>query len=98
MEHNIIHENNYQFDQAPEPITLTVQQVKQLKLLPLSNSRYKSATVRKTRKPRPSKYEHIVCDICGNSYTQYNVTHHRKSKHHLFCKDLNDKWKKIINI
>lgn len=41
----------------------------------------------------------IECKICGRTYTRYNKSKHTKTKHHIFCEKINDKWRKtIINI
>jgi len=83
---------NKLLDEGKEPINLDVKEIEQINRLPLSKSRYSSALNRKTRKPRPAKHERIVCDICKNTYTQSNVSHHKKSKHHIFCMEMNKKW------
>ena len=76
-------------DDAPEPISMTTEELKQAIKYPLSNSRYISAVKRKIRKPRPAKHERIFCEVCRTTYTQSNVSHHKKSKHHIFCEDIN---------
>lgn len=41
----------------------------------------------------------INCKICGKNYTRYNKSKHIKTKHHIFCEKINDKWRNtIINI
>lgn len=77
-------------------INMDTDEIKQILKNPLTKSRYESAIKRKIRKPRPSIHEQIICDVCKVAYTQSNVTHHRQSKHHIFCDDINKKFLTLI--
>ena len=95
MERDIIREINKKIDEGNQPIVMTKEEIKTVINNPLTKSRY-GAALKKSRKPRPSKNERITCDVCGRSYTQSNVSHHRKSKHHLLCKEINNKFLDIL--
>lgn len=90
------HKINKELSNGKEPILMGIEEIKQVIRNPLSKSRHSAALKRKMRKPRPSTHERIICDVCGNSYTQSNVSHHKKSKHHIFCLDLNKKMLSLI--
>lgn len=87
---------NKELDSGKPPIDLTKDELHHAIKNPLAKSRYSSALQRKIRKPRPAKHKQIVCDVCKNTYTQSNVSHHRKSKHHLFCEEMNQKFLSIL--
>lgn len=38
----------------------------------------------------------IQCMICGKYFTRYNKSKHNKTKHHLFCENINKKWRDMI--
>lgn len=38
----------------------------------------------------------ITCMICDKIYTRSNKSKHEKTKHHIFCVNLNKKWRDSI--
>lgn len=44
-------------------------------------------------------YDRLDCKICGKKFMRCNKSKHNKTKHHIFCENLNKKWRDtIINI
>ena len=79
-----------------EPIYLNEEELKQIIKKPLIKARYSAALKKNTRRPRETLHKKIVCETCRRTYTQSNVSHHKKSKHHIFCEELNKKWLSIL--
>jgi hypothetical protein len=81
---------------APTIINLNKEEMQQIIKNPMTKALYESAVKKNLRKPRASKHPQIFCEVCKGSYTQSNVTRHRKSKHHMFCEELNKKWLSLL--
>lgn len=88
MDENIIKELN----KGKQPIFLEDNELQYIKN-PIGNAHYKKALENSNKK---TKDDYIICDICGKGYTKSNKSRHNKSKHHLFCQQLNKKWRKMI--
>lgn len=86
MEHQI----NEKLDEGMGPALLSAEEMRKILINPLSEARYVAA-VRKDK-----KHPDISCKICGRTYTQSNVTHHKKSKHHIFMESLNKKLMSVL--
>lgn len=45
---------------------------------------------------KKSPKDKLTCNICGKSFTRSNKVKHNKTKHHIFCTKLNEKWRDTI--
>lgn len=87
------HQINSQLDEGNAPVFLSAEEMRQVLINPLSESRYKAALAKNgLERTRPD----IVCEVCGKTYTKYNVSHHRKTKHHQLMESLNKRLMKVL--
>lgn len=90
------YESLKEIDKGKQPIFNDAEEMKEILKNPLKKYRYEAALKKNVRKSRPSIHAKIFCDVCHGEYTQSNVSHHRKSKHHRFCEEINKKWLSLI--
>lgn len=88
-----IHQINSQLDEGNAPVLLSAEEMRQVLMNPLSESRYKAALAKNGLE---RKQPDIYCDVCGKTYTKYNVSHHRKTKHHQLMQSLNKRLMRVL--
>ena len=84
---------NSKLDEGNAPVLLSAEEMRQVLINPLSESRYKTALAKNgLKRTQPD----IVCDVCGKTYTKHNVSHHRQTKHHQLMASLNKRLMKVL--
>lgn len=84
-----------ELNKGKEPIFYNNDQLQFMKN-PIGKAHYKNALENKDNNKIKIPSQYVECDICGKKYTKYNKNKHIKTKHHIFCKKINKKWRKMI--